>query len=205
MFCNCHQEEEKGVIDGSFKGVWYFDCLPRRAMFVKLSACRPDSRFRSTPANHGKRMRRRQDSDWLVGFSTTLFSLDLLALCEGVCHFNCMCLTFHLSFSFYAFPHIMFVMRWLNMENHRVLHQMILLIRSSACHCVYTISVVSLYHDLHYLDGQVSCLSLSRPAYVEQVHRNIWWGGFNSSGMKRFICSVSSVWPAEGSATLVAR
>lgn len=134
MFCNCHQEEEKGVIDGSFKGVQYFDCLPRRAMFVKLSACRPDSRFRSTPANHGKRMRKRQDSDWLVGFSTTLFSLDLLALCEGVCHFNCMSLTFHLSFSFYAFP---------------------------------------ICHDLHYLDGPVSCLSPSRSAYVEQAHRNM--------------------------------
>lgn len=45
-------EEEKGVVDGSFKGVRYFDCLPRRAMFVKLSACRPDSRFTSTAANH---------------------------------------------------------------------------------------------------------------------------------------------------------
>lgn len=45
-------EEEKGVIDGIFKGVQYFNCLPRRAMFVKLSACQPDSRFRSPAANH---------------------------------------------------------------------------------------------------------------------------------------------------------
>lgn len=53
VFANCHQEEEKGVPDGIFKGVRYFDCLPKRAMFVKLSACRPDSRFRSPTASHG--------------------------------------------------------------------------------------------------------------------------------------------------------
>ncbi|XP_072245052.1 ubiquitin carboxyl-terminal hydrolase CYLD [Leuresthes tenuis] len=45
-------EGDVGVSDGSFKGVHLFHCPPRRALFVKLSSCRPDSRFQNPSANH---------------------------------------------------------------------------------------------------------------------------------------------------------
>ncbi|XP_019727321.1 ubiquitin carboxyl-terminal hydrolase CYLD isoform X1 [Hippocampus comes] len=38
-------EEDVGVSDGTFKNVSFFQCPPRRALFVKKSACRPDARF----------------------------------------------------------------------------------------------------------------------------------------------------------------
>ncbi|XP_061634044.1 ubiquitin carboxyl-terminal hydrolase CYLD isoform X2 [Phyllopteryx taeniolatus] len=38
-------EEDKGVSDGTFKNVCFFQCPPRRALFVKYSSCRPDARF----------------------------------------------------------------------------------------------------------------------------------------------------------------
>ncbi|XP_037530377.1 ubiquitin carboxyl-terminal hydrolase CYLD [Nematolebias whitei] len=44
-------EEEKGVSDGTFKGQRLFTCPPKRALFVKLTSCRPDSRFQSVSAN----------------------------------------------------------------------------------------------------------------------------------------------------------
>lgn len=62
IFCDCRQEEEIGVTDGSFKGVRYFDCSQGRAMFVRLSACRPDSRFRSTSPNHSKKIQKQKDT-----------------------------------------------------------------------------------------------------------------------------------------------
>ncbi|KAM7012277.1 ubiquitin carboxyl-terminal hydrolase CYLD [Tautogolabrus adspersus] len=49
-------EEDKGVSDGSFKGEQLFKCPPRRALFVKLNSCHPDSRFQSPSANHGEVM-----------------------------------------------------------------------------------------------------------------------------------------------------
>lgn len=36
-----------GVNDGTFRGQRYFFCPPKRALFVKLSSCQPDSRFQS--------------------------------------------------------------------------------------------------------------------------------------------------------------
>lgn len=51
-------EEDKGVSDGTFKNVRVFECPPRRALFVKLSSCRPDSRFQSPAANHSERRER---------------------------------------------------------------------------------------------------------------------------------------------------
>ncbi|KAM6922029.1 ubiquitin carboxyl-terminal hydrolase CYLD [Xenentodon cancila] len=38
-------EDNNGVSDGTFKGERFFHCPPKRALFVKLSSCRPDSRF----------------------------------------------------------------------------------------------------------------------------------------------------------------
>ncbi|XP_070688473.1 ubiquitin carboxyl-terminal hydrolase CYLD isoform X2 [Pempheris klunzingeri] len=49
-------EEENGVSDGTFKKERFFTCPPRRALFVKLGSCSPDSRFQSTSANHSERM-----------------------------------------------------------------------------------------------------------------------------------------------------
>lgn len=53
-------EEEKGVSDGTFKGMRFFQCHPKKALFVKLSSCRPDSRFQSTAA---KRMLSHEDAE----------------------------------------------------------------------------------------------------------------------------------------------
>lgn len=42
------QEDEcAGCTDGTFKGTRYFTCAPKKALFVKLKSCRPDSRFAS--------------------------------------------------------------------------------------------------------------------------------------------------------------
>ncbi|XP_049573057.1 ubiquitin carboxyl-terminal hydrolase CYLD isoform X4 [Syngnathus scovelli] len=43
-------EEDIGVSDGTFKNVSFFQCPPRRALFVKYSCCRPDARFLSEGA-----------------------------------------------------------------------------------------------------------------------------------------------------------
>uniref|UniRef100_A0A3P8QYP3 Ubiquitin carboxyl-terminal hydrolase CYLD n=1 Tax=Astatotilapia calliptera TaxID=8154 RepID=A0A3P8QYP3_ASTCA len=49
-------DENKGVSDGTFKGQRYFKCPVKRALFVKLSSCRPDSRFQSTSSNHNEKI-----------------------------------------------------------------------------------------------------------------------------------------------------
>ncbi|XP_035991941.1 ubiquitin carboxyl-terminal hydrolase CYLD isoform X2 [Fundulus heteroclitus] len=41
------EEECPGCTDGTFKGTRYFTCPPKKALFVKLRCCRPDSRFPS--------------------------------------------------------------------------------------------------------------------------------------------------------------
>lgn len=43
-------EEDCGVSDGTFKGKRYFTCPPKRALFVKMQSCRPDSRFQNVSA-----------------------------------------------------------------------------------------------------------------------------------------------------------
>uniref|UniRef100_A0A8C6T5T3 Ubiquitin carboxyl-terminal hydrolase CYLD n=1 Tax=Neogobius melanostomus TaxID=47308 RepID=A0A8C6T5T3_9GOBI len=46
--CVASSEEEcPGCTDGTFKGTRYFTCPPKKALFVKLKCCRPDSRFPS--------------------------------------------------------------------------------------------------------------------------------------------------------------
>uniref|UniRef100_A0A8C4EUH0 Ubiquitin carboxyl-terminal hydrolase CYLD n=1 Tax=Dicentrarchus labrax TaxID=13489 RepID=A0A8C4EUH0_DICLA len=47
-------EEDTGVSDGTFKKERLFACPPKRALFVKLISCRPDSRFQSTSAKHSE-------------------------------------------------------------------------------------------------------------------------------------------------------
>ncbi|XP_032381268.1 ubiquitin carboxyl-terminal hydrolase CYLD isoform X1 [Etheostoma spectabile] len=56
-------EEDIGVTDGTFKSQRFFVCPPKRALFVKLSSCRPDSRFQSTSANHSKGMPEQEDAE----------------------------------------------------------------------------------------------------------------------------------------------
>uniref|UniRef100_A0A8C5Q919 Ubiquitin carboxyl-terminal hydrolase CYLD n=1 Tax=Leptobrachium leishanense TaxID=445787 RepID=A0A8C5Q919_9ANUR len=41
------EDECAGCTDGTFKGARYFTCAPKKALFVKLKSCRPDSRFAS--------------------------------------------------------------------------------------------------------------------------------------------------------------
>ncbi|KAM9410781.1 ubiquitin carboxyl-terminal hydrolase CYLD isoform 3-T3 [Pholidichthys leucotaenia] len=45
------EEECPGCTDGTFKGTRYFTCPPKKALFVKLKCCRPDSRFPSLHHN----------------------------------------------------------------------------------------------------------------------------------------------------------
>uniref|UniRef100_A0A8C2WSU4 Ubiquitin carboxyl-terminal hydrolase CYLD n=1 Tax=Cyclopterus lumpus TaxID=8103 RepID=A0A8C2WSU4_CYCLU len=40
-------DEDDGVSDGTFKNERIFDCPPKKALFIKLRSCRPDSRFQS--------------------------------------------------------------------------------------------------------------------------------------------------------------
>uniref|UniRef100_A0A1A8KT35 Ubiquitin carboxyl-terminal hydrolase CYLD n=1 Tax=Nothobranchius kuhntae TaxID=321403 RepID=A0A1A8KT35_NOTKU len=49
-------EEDYGVSDGTFKGKRMFTCPPKRALFVKLKSCRPDSRFQTSSANHSEKI-----------------------------------------------------------------------------------------------------------------------------------------------------
>ncbi|XP_015243787.1 PREDICTED: ubiquitin carboxyl-terminal hydrolase CYLD-like [Cyprinodon variegatus] len=59
-------EEDYGVSDGTFKGKRYFTCPPKRALFVKLQSCRPDSRFLNIPANIKKmpELNKKEDDDY---------------------------------------------------------------------------------------------------------------------------------------------
>ncbi|XP_073163756.1 ubiquitin carboxyl-terminal hydrolase CYLD isoform X3 [Lepidochelys kempii] len=41
------EDECASCTDGTFKGTRYFTCAPKKALFVKLKSCRPDSRFAS--------------------------------------------------------------------------------------------------------------------------------------------------------------
>ncbi|XP_076583196.1 ubiquitin carboxyl-terminal hydrolase CYLD [Chaetodon auriga] len=63
-------EEDKGVSDGTFKSERFFVCPPKRALFVKLASCRPDSRFQSTSANHSERMPKQEDTERETEHST---------------------------------------------------------------------------------------------------------------------------------------
>lgn len=56
MMVGLELEDDNGVSDGTFKNERYFRCPSRRALFVKLSSCRPDSRFQSISTNHSPKM-----------------------------------------------------------------------------------------------------------------------------------------------------
>lgn len=43
----CQEDECAGCTDGTFRGTRYFTCALKKALFVKLKSCRPDSRFAS--------------------------------------------------------------------------------------------------------------------------------------------------------------
>ncbi|AWP10471.1 putative ubiquitin carboxyl-terminal hydrolase CYLD-like [Scophthalmus maximus] len=63
-------EEERGVSDGTFKSERFFSCPPKRALFLRLSSCRPDSRFQSESANHGGKMPEQQEDAGVTDHGT---------------------------------------------------------------------------------------------------------------------------------------
>ncbi|XP_044055834.1 ubiquitin carboxyl-terminal hydrolase CYLD isoform X2 [Siniperca chuatsi] len=63
-------EEDKGVSDGTFKNERFFQCPPKRALFLKLSSCRPDSRFQSTSVDLSERMPKQEDTERAIEYST---------------------------------------------------------------------------------------------------------------------------------------
>ncbi|XP_034035287.1 ubiquitin carboxyl-terminal hydrolase CYLD [Thalassophryne amazonica] len=56
-------DDDNGVSDGTFKNERFFSCPPKRALFVKLRSCRPDSRFHSMPANHSEMMPNHKETE----------------------------------------------------------------------------------------------------------------------------------------------
>lgn len=63
-------EEDKGTSDGTFGRKRLFTCPPWRAFFVKVSSCRPDSRFQSTSVNYSERMLKQEDRETEMEHST---------------------------------------------------------------------------------------------------------------------------------------
>ncbi|XP_051233183.1 ubiquitin carboxyl-terminal hydrolase CYLD [Dicentrarchus labrax] len=63
-------EEDTGVSDGTFKKERLFACPPKRALFVKLISCRPDSRFQSTSAKHSEMMPKEDNGERETEHST---------------------------------------------------------------------------------------------------------------------------------------
>ncbi|XP_026201963.1 ubiquitin carboxyl-terminal hydrolase CYLD [Anabas testudineus] len=55
-------EEDWGVSDGTFKDMRLFKCPAKKALFVKLSSCRPDSRFQSMSASPLEKMPKLEDT-----------------------------------------------------------------------------------------------------------------------------------------------
>ncbi|XP_022608837.1 ubiquitin carboxyl-terminal hydrolase CYLD-like [Seriola dumerili] len=60
-------EEERGVSDGTFKDKRIFTCPSKRALFVKLSSLRSDSRFQ---ASHSEKMPKQEDTERETEHST---------------------------------------------------------------------------------------------------------------------------------------
>ncbi|CAN9500721.1 unnamed protein product [Ophioblennius macclurei] len=56
IFVGLELEEDKGTSDGTMKQTRYFTCPKQRALFVKLTSCRPDSRFQSLLGNFSEKM-----------------------------------------------------------------------------------------------------------------------------------------------------
>lgn len=63
-------EDDKGVSDGTFKNERFFTCPTKRALFVKLSSCRPDSRFQNLSTDHSGTMPKHEDAEIETGHST---------------------------------------------------------------------------------------------------------------------------------------
>lgn len=80
------QEGEGGVNDGSFRGQRYFLCPPNRALFVKLSSCRPDSRFQSPSSTQSERRPREEGGNppFTSGLHALKASPRLLRVCLHV-------------------------------------------------------------------------------------------------------------------------
>ncbi|XP_010764854.1 ubiquitin carboxyl-terminal hydrolase CYLD [Notothenia coriiceps] len=56
-------EEDKGVSDGTIFNERFFSCPKKRALFVKLQSCRPDSRFQSASADPCKKMPKLEETE----------------------------------------------------------------------------------------------------------------------------------------------
>ncbi|XP_069771057.1 ubiquitin carboxyl-terminal hydrolase CYLD isoform X2 [Narcine bancroftii] len=56
-------DEDKGLTDGTWRGKRYFECAPKRGLFVRLASCQPDARFQSLAIAQEDL----QDPDWSAG------------------------------------------------------------------------------------------------------------------------------------------
>lgn len=56
-------EEDKGTSDGTIRQERYFTCPPKRALFIKLSSCHPDSRFQSSSGNSSEKLPKLEDRE----------------------------------------------------------------------------------------------------------------------------------------------
>jgi hypothetical protein len=60
------EEEHIGCTDGTFNGRRYFQCSPRKAMFVSLNMCQKDGRFQDVhPALNDTKIK----SNWKIFYT----------------------------------------------------------------------------------------------------------------------------------------
>ncbi|XP_076010592.1 ubiquitin carboxyl-terminal hydrolase CYLD isoform X2 [Genypterus blacodes] len=55
-------EEEQGVSDGILQGDRKFTCPSKRALFIRLRSCRPDSRFQNASSEHSENVPQYEDT-----------------------------------------------------------------------------------------------------------------------------------------------
>lgn len=80
------QEEEcPGCTDGTFKGTRYFTCPPKKALFVKLKCCRPDSRFPSLHHSSNPIERCNSIGESVRGTGGMIEGTELTVVPKGVC------------------------------------------------------------------------------------------------------------------------
>ncbi|XP_029939637.1 ubiquitin carboxyl-terminal hydrolase CYLD isoform X2 [Salarias fasciatus] len=72
IFVGLELEEDNGTSDGTFKQVRYFTCPNKRALFIKLSSCHPDSRFQSSSSNFREKIPKLEDRDDMASSSGKL-------------------------------------------------------------------------------------------------------------------------------------
>lgn len=71
--------------DGTFRGERYFLCPPKRALFVKLSSCQPDSRFQSLSSKHSAGTPKEEGQDHHFWSTTCFHALASKGLSDSLC------------------------------------------------------------------------------------------------------------------------